>query len=371
MPRVLIVGVSTRAAAESAVRAGYDVVALDAYGDLDHPSDCHTLSRDVRWSAAAAARHARSLDADAVAYLSNIDNDPRAVAALAAERALWGNTPETLQHARDPLAVRDAFRAAGIDAPDALVGGNVSPGGRWLLKPLRSGGGTRVRRWRGIEVPRSHYAQTFIEGTSGSVVFVAAGGHAVVLGTALQLVGDAAFGASGFRYCGSLLCGAADPSMRAQADAIAGVAASAFGLVGVGGVDFVDDGRVMHPIEVNPRWTASMELVERARGVSVFAAHVAACTTGALPVGLMPSAGAVHGKAIVFARHRVTLGDTRSWLDDPMVRDITRPGAVVRTSQPVCTVLAQGADPAACYQALVKRAEAVYAQLAHWAKAAA
>ena len=60
------------------------------------------------------------------------------------------------------------------------------------------------------------------------------------------------------------------PSMRAQADAIAGVAASAFGLVGVGGVDFVDDGRVMHPIEVNPRWTASMELVERARGLSVF-----------------------------------------------------------------------------------------------------
>ena len=71
--------------------------------------------------------------------------------------------------------------------------------------------------------------------------------------------------------------------MRAQADAIARVAASAFGLVGVGGVDFVDDGRVMHPIEVNPRWTASMELVERARGLSVFGAHARACTSGALP----------------------------------------------------------------------------------------
>jgi uncharacterized protein len=371
MPRVLIVGVSTRAAAESAVRAGYDVVALDAYGDLDHPSDCHTLPRDVRWSAAAAARHARGLDADAVAYLSNIDNDPRAVAALAAERALWGNTPETLQHARHPLAVRDAFRAAGIDAPEVLVGGSGPPGGRWLLKPLRSGGGARVRRWRGPQVPRSHYAQAFTEGTSGSVVFVAAGGRAVVLGTTRQLVGDAAFGASGFRYCGSLLIGPADSSRHAQAEAIAGVAAEAFGLVGVGGVDFIDDGRVMHPIEVNPRWTASMELVERARGLSVFDAHARACTSGALPAPDGQDAALVHGKAIVFARQDVIAGDTYEWLADPTVRDIPRPGTRIAPRQPVCTVLAQGADAAACYHALVNRAEAVYAQLSQWGKAAA
>jgi len=35
MPRVLIAGVSTRGFAESAARAGYDVVAVDGYGDLD------------------------------------------------------------------------------------------------------------------------------------------------------------------------------------------------------------------------------------------------------------------------------------------------------------------------------------------------
>jgi uncharacterized protein len=353
------------------VRAGYDVVALDAYGDLDQPSACHTLAPGERWRAATAVSHARKIQADAVVYLSNIDNDPRAVAALSAGRRLWGNTPEALRRARDPLATRDAFRAAGIHAPDVTVGGDAPLDGDWLVKPLRSGGGTRVRRWRGPEVPRGHYAQTFIDGTSGSVVFVAAEGQAVVFGNTRQLVGDAAFGASGFRYCGSLLCGPGDPSMRAQADAIARVAASAFGLVGVGGVDFVDDGRVMHPIEVNPRWTASMELVERARGLSVFGAHARACTSGALPA---PNGGAealVHGKAIVFARRGVIAGDTREWLADPTVRDIPRPGTRISSRQPVCTVLAHGADAAACYQALVNRAEAVYAQLAQWAPAAA
>ena len=29
------------------------------------------------------------------------------------------------------------------------------------------------------------------------------------------------------------------------------------------------------PIEINPRWSASMELVERAHGVSVFGVHAA------------------------------------------------------------------------------------------------
>jgi predicted ATP-grasp superfamily ATP-dependent carboligase len=251
------------------------------------------------------------------------------------------------------------------------VGHDGPRDGSWLVKPLRSGGGARVRRWRGPQVPRGHYAQSFIEGAAGSVVFVAAGGQAVVLGTTRQLVGDAAFGARGFRYCGSLLCGPSDPSMRAQADAIATVAASAFGLVGVGGVDFIDDGRVMHPVEVNPRWTASMELVERARGLSMFGAHARACTSGVLPASEAGAGGLVHGKAIVFARRGLIAGDTCEWLTDPTVRDIPRPGMRITARQPVCTVLAHGVDAADCYRALVNRAEAVYAQLALWARAAA
>ena len=36
--RLLIAGISTRAAAESAARAGFEVTAIDAFGDLDqHP----------------------------------------------------------------------------------------------------------------------------------------------------------------------------------------------------------------------------------------------------------------------------------------------------------------------------------------------
>src|SRR6185436_19884981 len=111
--RVVIVGVSTRAAAESAAGAGFDVTAIDAFADVDqHPA---VLARALPgpFTARAAAEAARSIECDAVAYLANFENHPVAVRALRANRALWGNPPEVLQRVRDPLAVAEALRERG------------------------------------------------------------------------------------------------------------------------------------------------------------------------------------------------------------------------------------------------------------------
>src|SRR4029450_12285824 len=88
--RVLIVGVSTRAAADSAARAGFEVTALDAYADLDqHPSvRALSLPRDFEtpFSPGALVTAARTLPGDAVVYLSSLDNHPKAVEALTTGR---------------------------------------------------------------------------------------------------------------------------------------------------------------------------------------------------------------------------------------------------------------------------------------------
>jgi predicted ATP-grasp superfamily ATP-dependent carboligase len=186
------------------------------------------------------------------------------------------------------------------------------------------------------------------------------------------LIGDAAFGASGFRYCGSILAPAGDPQfvddarLFDEACAAAGAVAEEFHLVGVNGLDFVARHGTPYAIEVNPRWCASMELVERAYGVSVFGAHADACSTGALPdVDLRRTrgrAGAV-GKAIVFARADVIVGDTTEWLGDTTVRDIPHPGERIAAGHPICTVFAEARDGAGCHAALVRRAARVYAEL--------
>jgi predicted ATP-grasp superfamily ATP-dependent carboligase len=125
----------------------------------------------------------------------------------------------------------------------------------------------------------------------------------------------------------------------------------------------------LYPLEVNPRWSASMELIERARGLSMFTIHAEACVRGVLPRAELfrSPLRLTHGKAVVFAREEVVAGDTRTWLDDETVRDIPRAGDRIGAGEPICTVFAVGADDASCHAALLERGERVYSEVAGWA----
>jgi predicted ATP-grasp superfamily ATP-dependent carboligase len=404
-----MVGRSARAAAESAARAGFPVTALDAFADIDHHPDVRVIAPDPggeSFRPARAARAAQRIAADAAVYLSGFENHPLAVRALGAGRRLWGNPPSVLRQVRDPFAVARVMADHGFTMPEMrrtappvarrrasrlplTVESGLFPAtlrssdASWLVKPRASGGGRRVRVWRSDGVaapclPRDCYLQAFAAGTPGSIVFVAAAGRVLPLGVSRQLTGEQAFGSAGFRYCGSILAPVAllsDHSphgnaarLCARAVTMAHAAAGAFDLVGVNGIDFVARSGEPYPIEVNPRWCASMELVERASGTSVFALHASACETGLVPYPAVlktPSAG-FFGKAILFAAHTVVVGNSRAWLGDPDVRDVPRPGTVIRARQPICTVFASAENDSACHAALLRRAGEIYDRIAAW-----
>src|SRR6266545_4747534 len=105
---LLIAGVSTRALATSAARAGYRVTAVDAFGDIDLRGVAEVLppgNATGRFSPAVAAEAARTASASLVAYTSNFENYPDAVAALAAGRRLLGNSPAVLRRVRNPITL--------------------------------------------------------------------------------------------------------------------------------------------------------------------------------------------------------------------------------------------------------------------------
>ena len=104
-----------------------------------------------------------------------------------------------------------------------------------------------------------------------------------VFGLSEQLVGRAALGASGYAWCGNLLPlelpDAERDVLRAQIDDMVSRLTRRFGLVGVNGLDVVigrDPEGAARPylVEVNPRFSGSMELAERAFGVNVFSLHI-------------------------------------------------------------------------------------------------
>lgn len=375
-PRVLIAGVSTRALAESAARAGYGVLAVDGFGDLDLRRVAEVrLARDARgrFSAAAAARAAQGARAEGVVYGASFENHPCAVRTLAAGRVLWGNPPEVLERVRDPLLLAATLGRHGLAMPAVRAAAPRSGSGRsWLAKPRASGGGSGVVAWRpGRRAPRDPYFQERIVGVPGSIVFAADGRRAVPLGLTRLLAGERAFGAGGFRYSGSILVGRGDAAFSdddrvcARAIALAETITRAFGLVGVNGIDFIARGGTPYPIEVNPRYTAAMELVESAYGLSIFDIHAGACA-GHLPAFDLIAARHTPrtiGKAILYAREHVVLTDTRPWLEDDSVRDVSAPGQRCRRGQPICTIFATGRDAGDCRAALGRRADALYAEL--------
>jgi predicted ATP-grasp superfamily ATP-dependent carboligase len=140
--------------------------------------------------------------------------------------------------------------------------------------------------------------------------------------------------------------------------AIAAAATEAFGLVGVNGIDFVLREGEPYVLEINPRYAASMELVERSGRISVFEAHVAGCG-GALPAFDAAPLPEVLGKAVLYARRDLTVGDSGRFLLRDDVRDVPFPGERIPRGHPVCTVFARGADSVMCYARLVAAASAL------------
>jgi len=371
--RVLIAGISVRAMAQSAARAGYEVTAIDAFGDLDTLQAAHralTPRRDLDrpFSAARLAALAREVPAEFLCYGSTLENYPRTLADLMRRRHLLGNAPGVLRRVRDPLHLTRTLRRNGFAAPRTRA--TPAEAGSWLLKPRRSGGGRGIVPWtRGSTVPRARYLQERVRGIPGSMAFSADGRRLIPLAVSRQLIGIRSLGARDFMYAGSILAPVDDPqfphasALFARVQTLAEAVVEEFGLLGVNGIDFVARDGVPFPVEVNPRYSASLELAERAYGISVFQMHASGCLDQLPRSALLPRRFLPIGKAIVYARRRVTLGDTRPWLEDASLADIPWPGEQVAAGHPICTVFATAATALECERRLLARAERVYGEL--------
>src|SRR3954471_13659438 len=350
--------------ADLAMRDGQRVVAFDLFGDLDLR---RSASRVVTPSELGGGRLSTLVDAAAieaasgVVYGAGFENHPALVARLAERHALLGNAPRTLRAVRSPARVGAALRDAGLRYPRTFLTSPPEGPGRWLRKPLRGGGGTRVREWRGGALPAWAFVQERIDGLACSAAAVADGADAVVLGLTEQLVGQRAFGVRGYRWCGNVVPPRVPAAeLREQARAVCSRVTAAFALRGLFGVDFIWDGERAWTLEVNPRPTASLEAIEAAYGTGTFDAHLRACA-GELPRSEGVPVRAA-GKAVLFATEDVTAGDTESWLERG-VRDVPHPGERIAAGHPICTVVTTAATPDEAVAGLEREAARLRAEL--------
>jgi uncharacterized protein len=338
--RVLVVAVSARMLAQLAVADGYDVVALDRFGDVD--------LRAIAPGAKAATSEgltalARDVDADAVVYGAGFENHPDLVAQLAGGREMLGTPPELLPAVRDPWAVGAAARAAGARAPVTRGVHDLPPGGpaggAWLRKPRLGGGGRGVRGWAGGALRPTEILQRRIHGTSCSAVAIGDGRRAAVLGLTEQL-----HLRGGFQWTGNVapprLPDGALAELDGQLRTVCAEVAARFGVRGAFSVDAVWDGRHAWVVEVNPRPTAGLELF----GPGSFDAHVQGARGSTLTAqGMTPGTSCGRVKLVLFANRDLRAPDP-GWWPEALVRDVPHAAELIRRGAPVCTLMSAGAD---------------------------
>ena len=328
--KVLVVAVSARMLAELAVAEGYEVIALDHFGDVDlrAVARCSTAGSNDALAALAA-----DIETDAVVYGAGFENRPDLVARLGIGRELLGTPPERLAAVRDPWALGAAARAAGTRAPETRASGEparLDPGA-WLRKPRWGGGGRGVRRWTGGALRPTEILQRHVPGLSCSAVAIGDGRRAVVLGLTEQLHRPRGFGWMG-NVVPPRLPAAELAELDGQLRAVCAEVAARFGVCGAFGVDAIWDGRQAWVLEVNPRPPASLELF----GPGCFEAHVRGAR--GLDVPALSEARGGATKLILYADRDVRAPDP-GWWPPGLVRDVPRPDQEIKRGAPVCTLI--------------------------------
>jgi predicted ATP-grasp superfamily ATP-dependent carboligase len=366
---LLIVGASGRAAAASALRAGFEPFVIDLFADADTKRLGPVRACPAGEFPDGLVRLTRGRKGVPLLYTGGLENHPELIARLSAARPLYGNGPESLVKVRDPVALSAACAARGFPHPEVRSAGQKLPkSGRWVWKPVAGSGGIGVRFASPADLrrpgglPPTHVLQKFVPGRRMSAVFVSRRRQCELVGVTTQLVGEPWVHARPFGYAGTV--GPVEPpaglfnlgyEISTWAD-----------LRGIWGLDFILRGGVPVPIEVNPRYPASVEVLELACGVPLLDRHAAVFEHELPSLRTRPRRCRVVGKAVYYAPHRLTTPKVGPWSESevyaatvwrrPDSADIPNPGTVIESGHPVLTILTEADTEADCLVRLKTRA---------------
>ncbi len=367
---LIIVGSSVRAAAQSAVRAGFAPWCIDRRGDrdlrempgvtvrvvgkTDYPSGIVKLLDEAPGQAK-------------ILLAGGLDGEFDLLKAIAFEHPFLSSPPEAVRKVRWPSALATIPTTPGLKHCQTLTSisflrrlwrlafGSFGKT-RYLLKPLNSYGGQDITWWQpGQSIGAGQYLQQYVRGMPISAVYHCDGWSSILLGATEQLIGESCFAGAGFAYCGSIGPVQLTERNREALSHLGVVLTQRFDLRGIFGIDLVMDFKGdLWPIEVNPRYPASAELIEKITG-----AHVLTPTDGSRKESKQRPLQ--FGKAIVYAKKDFKAPDYYATFSRDQIADVPEPGREITQGAAICTVQASASSRDECFKKLKSLAEQVYA----------
>jgi uncharacterized protein len=362
--KILIVASSGRALAASARRADYQSYIIDLFEDFDASamsvaSKNACAEKALRFDQIKLQQALEAFDAidfEAVVYGAGFESDSDLLHLLNAKNKLFGNSPELVSNLKQPATFFGLLDHLDIPFPPVRVSVPADPDG-WLAKTVGATGGAHVQSAQGVSANEQTYFQRFEAGRILSVLFLANGKKAQVVGFSQQLtqkIGDAP-------YCyGGAISHANLPAEMKQAIADKlDVLVETTGLVGLNGIDFIQRDDEYFVLEINPRPTASMELYDADYAQGLLHAHLQACEGELTPAATTEKT--LRGHHIVFAQHHTKIPPAFKFPE--WCADIPQPGSFIAQDAPLCSVLAIGDDQLQVSQLLQQRKQQIQFQL--------
>ncbi|WP_020562578.1 ATP-grasp domain-containing protein [Methylosarcina fibrata] len=336
---LLIVAGSGRSLAEASARAGMKPLVVDLFGDADMRNsaiDSITVpALDAAHLMASVEYFVRHYPVRHLVYGSGIEPHPESLGDLDGRIRILGNSPETFIRLQNKVEFFSVLSELNIPFPEVVFTAPPEKDGRWLVKPRQGQGGFGIRRYGpDCPAPSSVYWQRFEPGTSHSVLFLANGQEARIVGFNTQwtvaLPPDQEFVFAGIvNDC---------PLSGGQRSAIMGWLSRCvpvFGLKGINSLDFVKSGDRLLVLEINARPSASMQLYD-----GMLSGHVLAAQ-GRFPDKL-PERSGVRGMQIVYAESDWVVPAGFEWPEGCVDRPAE--GGLCRKGQPVCSIIAHQND---------------------------
>lgn len=343
-----LIALSARPLAASAARAGFAALSLDLFADLD---TCAHAARCVRVH----KKNGCAFDPDdlvkalttlapaglPVVLGGGLEHDPALMMRIAERNPILGNSPATVRVLKDPIALaalcghlKIPFPKIALEAPAADTFGAAPV----LEKKIGGAGGSHIRRRAAgdLSPPEAgYYLQQEVEGTALSLLLLANGTSAILVGASRQW--RSSDPEHPFRYGGATGPVALPaPFATAMSEGALNIA-RACGLVGLVSMDFVVSDDAWHLVEVNPRLGATLDIFDVDPLPPLLGLHLAACG-GRLPAAL-PSPSEAHAAGVIYADRDLVVPD--GTLPDH-VADRPPAGAAVAKGSPLCTVRTSG-----------------------------
>ncbi len=354
-PTLVVAGLSARMLAESARRAGWRVIALDLFGDVDTRAaaddwyqigDPATLQLDPARTYAALERAASLPGVMGWVAGSGFERYPQLRFARFQALPPLGNSLHAYEAVRTPARFFGLLAAHGIPFPETLARRPRDTSG-WLRKDARGTGGWHIRRAgaRGDAACEGHpdvYFQRTCPGRSMSALFIANGSSATVLGFNEQLIVPQR--RHPFTWRGAIGPVQMPAALATQLHRAIQTIVASTRLVGLNSLDFLFDGERFFVLEVNPRPSATMALYDGHLPPSLLALHVRASKGEGLgpPMPAPPTLPApqIRGEQVVIARagHTVSPAFVARAQQRGWCHDIPAAGSAVAAGTPLCSV---------------------------------